>query len=392
MRLAETDQSLDTIFRDPANQTGSPNAFVGTDDYYRESSRNVGAMMHLDPHRTYGYLRAITGDLAMTAAQWRGETGQPDTAPPRVSGLSATVGGTVYLTSDGPAAFSPNGDRIADAVRIGYAVSEPAHVTIRVTEDDGTVVRSMRGWTSKGKHSVGWNGRDRSGRRPPDGQYNVTITARDLAGNMSQPRSIAVRLLTALRAPRSSIGAIHAGDDDSLDGSVRFSVELKESATVTWRLLNRAGDVVRTRYASQRMEPAELTWSWYGQSETGATVPDGWYRAVVTAATPSGTVTYARSVYVGAFRFRVSDSTPQMGQRVRFDIFNTEALKAAATLKITQPGVTPYEVKTRRIGAHHLMRYITLREGGTAGTILVQVAATDVGGQFETKVFRLPIH
>jgi hypothetical protein len=29
-------------------------------------------MMHLDPGKKEGFLRAVTGDLEMTAAEWRG--------------------------------------------------------------------------------------------------------------------------------------------------------------------------------------------------------------------------------------------------------------------------------------------------------------------------------
>jgi hypothetical protein len=41
-------------------------------DIYRESRRTPGAYIHLDPHPTAGYSRAITGHLRMTTREWMG--------------------------------------------------------------------------------------------------------------------------------------------------------------------------------------------------------------------------------------------------------------------------------------------------------------------------------
>ena len=47
----------------------------GVDPRYFESQRTVGARNHLDPHPVKGYLRAVSGDLEMTAALWRSGAG-----------------------------------------------------------------------------------------------------------------------------------------------------------------------------------------------------------------------------------------------------------------------------------------------------------------------------
>jgi hypothetical protein len=47
----------------------------GDNPLYFESQRTLGARNHLDPHPTKGYLRAISGNLAMTAALWRSGAG-----------------------------------------------------------------------------------------------------------------------------------------------------------------------------------------------------------------------------------------------------------------------------------------------------------------------------
>ena len=53
---------------------------IGVNPLYFESQRTPGARNHLDPHPTKGYLRALSGDLEMTAAIWRSGAGPLFTA------------------------------------------------------------------------------------------------------------------------------------------------------------------------------------------------------------------------------------------------------------------------------------------------------------------------
>jgi hypothetical protein len=50
--------------------------YVGWNDLYFDSQRTPGAVNHLDPDPKLGYLRAVTGDLAMTTTTWRSGAGQ----------------------------------------------------------------------------------------------------------------------------------------------------------------------------------------------------------------------------------------------------------------------------------------------------------------------------
>jgi hypothetical protein len=49
---------------------------VGWNDLYFDSLRTPGATSHLDPKPVDGYLRAVTGNLAMTTAEWRSGAGE----------------------------------------------------------------------------------------------------------------------------------------------------------------------------------------------------------------------------------------------------------------------------------------------------------------------------
>ena len=67
--LTNTDSTIDQLFM-------SPHEHVGWNDLYFDSQRTPGAVNHLDPDPNLGYLRAVTGDLAMTTATWRSGAGQ----------------------------------------------------------------------------------------------------------------------------------------------------------------------------------------------------------------------------------------------------------------------------------------------------------------------------
>jgi hypothetical protein len=53
-----------------------PGDYFGANEFYFDSVRTPGARNHLDAHPRRGYLRAVSGDLAMTTGTWRSGAGQ----------------------------------------------------------------------------------------------------------------------------------------------------------------------------------------------------------------------------------------------------------------------------------------------------------------------------
>lgn len=71
--LMRPGKTMNSIFRISSSKPGwRMSGWMGRRDIYRESRRTPGAYIHLDPHPTAGYSRAITGDLRMTTGEWRG--------------------------------------------------------------------------------------------------------------------------------------------------------------------------------------------------------------------------------------------------------------------------------------------------------------------------------
>ena len=105
-----------------------------------------------------------------------------DTQPPAVDRVEANR----Y-------AFSPDGDKQADFVRITYVLSKPAHLTLflgghRILE---TKKHAQRGSTT-------WRGTLPKGRLLRQGAYTLEVGALDLAGNSTHPKD-RLRLRVKLR-------------------------------------------------------------------------------------------------------------------------------------------------------------------------------------------------
>ena len=93
--LHTTDKTMDEMFMTPAG--GQPNGFIGWRNNRFASERMPGTSNHLDPHSSKGYVRALSGDLSMTATEWRagapplvavGEDTTPPSAPQGLTGES----------------------------------------------------------------------------------------------------------------------------------------------------------------------------------------------------------------------------------------------------------------------------------------------------------------
>lgn len=391
-QLAATKRTMDMIFEDKANKTGSPNAFIGKQDYRVASRRTRGATLHLDPHAASGHLRAISGDLRMTAAQWRGEAAPRDTLPPVLSGVSAGIGSATLTGADG-AVFSPNSDAIDDRLSVRYGMSEPGSLHIAIANTGGAVL-DIDEAVAQGHGASTWDGNDGNGQRVPDGLYTLTLTPTDQAGNHGQPTPVSVWVITALSSPGSSADAIEVADADDLAGSLRFDALLTEPAAIAFTVVDASGHVVRHGFQDPAALPGEVFWNWDGLDDatTPVPVPDGDYRALISATTVDGTITYARPVYVGAFQVHLSATHLRRGDRVKVIVLDTEALSGPLRLTVRQRGLAPYTLPLTMVSANRYSVKLTIRTGGAKGLSTWTLAGTDAHGGIETLSFTEHIH
>ncbi len=372
-QLMKPDRTMDDIFRKPSSKPGwFMSGWIGEILFETDSERTPGARIRLDEDPKGGFSRAITGRLGMTTDEWRGasDDDDDDDDAPQLGRLAAVAADT----------FSPNGDGVDETITLEHSVSEPAWVDIDVTDGAGAVVRRLSSW-SAGEDSSSWDGRGSDGHRVADGSYRLVATARDGAGNRSDPMTVDVTVLTALREPAWSTAALAPADGDSFASSARFGTRLTKDASVDLRVEDDSGGLVRTliRDADRGAGPISATWN--GSAPGGEPVQDGRYHAVVSATTELGTISHRLKVWVGPFRIGLSDPTPRRGQRIRFTVRSTESLAAAPRLTIKQAGLAAYDRSTSKSDKRTYQRSVTLKSGGSAGVLRITVTGTDKSGQ-----------
>ncbi len=76
-----------------------------------------------------------------------------------------------------PDYISPNGDGVQDAWTVHYRVLAPVHLTFRIFDETGAVVRTLeRDHSVPGSElDLAWDGRDDRGLTVPDGLYRLTV-------------------------------------------------------------------------------------------------------------------------------------------------------------------------------------------------------------------------
>jgi hypothetical protein len=137
-----------------------------------------------------------------------------------------TLAPKVTLVRLRPRVFSPDGDGRNDKVAAVYRVSEPAHALLFV---DGRL--RVRGRSAKPQGKLDWFGKV-DGHSLPARRYRISLGARDIAGNISQPTPpvfVRIRYIDMAPAVRAFVGT-------------RFRVRITSDAKrLRWLFAGRTG-------------------------------------------------------------------------------------------------------------------------------------------------------
>jgi flagellar hook assembly protein FlgD len=395
--LATSDASMDALFMTGGG--GSPSGFVGWRDARHASVRSPGAMLHLDPHPSAGYYRSLTGDVGMSAAEWR--TGAANAAapatprgePPQITALSAGADASTagQAATMGVPSFHPNGDGLDDELVVRHNVTRASFLDVAVTSSSGERVRGYSVWSDAGSGISRWNGRDDAGNVVPDGQYRLSYVPRDALGLQGDAASVSATVLTAIALAAPGSASIYPSDGDNLAENVLFLVRLNQPALLTWRIVDESGQLVRSIREDQQTPAGPQSFRWNGRDDAGVWVADGVYRSVVTAQTGLGTYAQERTVFVGAFRITPSSLTVARGARITLDVLSAERLAANPVVAIIEPGVDRRSVTARHLGGRNYRVSVATSMSGTAESVQFLVSGTDVGGGRQSSALILPL-
>jgi flagellar hook assembly protein FlgD len=378
--LFTSDMTVEDIFRIPGSKPLPYYGWIGWNPKKFDSVRTPGATNFLDPHATSGFYRAITGDLTLTGAQWA--AGTDGGGAPTMSALQAAAGGSAALVNGSMPFFTPDGDGVSDSLPISYAVDKEAFVDFVVRTAAGDVIRTFSTWSPAGSGNATWDGKNDAGGWVADGQYTVTGTPRNRAGQEGSARTINVKVLTTMRAPTASPAHFYAADGDAVAATTKLSVTLEQPATFTWKIVDANNDPVRTKASSVDTAAGLQTWAWDGKNDAGAYVPDGTYYSVMTAATAAGAYSHRLPIEVRAFRLTTAATAPfSRGTQTKVVVFSAEKLGSKPKIKVWVPGLTAVTYGTyKQAGGSY---YVTVKLPAKAlpGTVRMNVFGFDAAGQ-----------
>ncbi len=311
-------------------------------DLYLDSVRTPGAIVHLDPHPTLGYLRAVTGDLNFTFDQWWGGTGNGgggggggDTTPPTISDFTAEPDSGTQPAEGQLPVFTPNGDGVDDTLTLTRTLSEAAMIKYTVTDATGNVVRTFTVQAEEGTGTDTWDGQDGDGNGVTDGRYTVKATPTDAAGNVGDSVSTKALLLTTMRVAVATPAVFDPNGNGPSETQTQ-TVTLDHAATVDWIIRNDSGTTVRTVMDGERHDAGDLTFSWDGRDDSGQPLPNGVYWIVTSAKTGRGTETQQVAVSVGPFKVDVFGSATG---KVIVKLVAADAQAQAPTVTLKSSGV-----------------------------------------------------
>jgi flagellar hook assembly protein FlgD len=346
----------------------------------------------------FGYVRSIVGDLSLKSSTWRagaatGSTPTPTPTPtpssdptppaaaPELTTLKADqAGGTYPAADESLPVFTPNGDGTSDSLTLRYKSSAAAKLRVTVTNSAGKVVRTFSVSGRKGSATFAWNGKTDSGAVAPDGTYTVRV---HVSGGNS--RTTSVKVLTAIKVPRTSHALLNASDGDSLARTATQSVAVHSTTRLLWRILDSRGDVVRTGMDNVRVLTGTRSWVWDGKDESGAYVPDGTYSSVVTATTSKGSYSHQVAVRVMAYQVH-GDFSQRPGHWNTFTIDSAESQGSTPRLTVRQPGLSSYRLTLKKVSTNRWSAIWKARPG-SMGPVTFTISGTDIKGGTDSRTW-----
>lgn len=256
---------------------------------------------------------------------------------------------------------------------------------------------------------VGWNDLYFDSQRTPgavnhldpsvDGSYHRAVTGRlgmttaewrGGAGQIVPPPPPTPGVPPLLMATPSK-AQFFPGDSDALMPNTTFKLKVSQPTPVTWQMVDATGATVRTIRSGTPTPAGTTSFVWDGKSDTGAYVPDGWYRSVATAETTSGPYTQEQRVFVGAFQIIPSTTAAVLGGSLQLRLISTEPLSGVPTVQVSQPGQETRTFTARRTTGKKYTVTVPLL-AGAPGAVTFVVSGSDRNGGWQSSALGLPLN
>ena len=103
------------------------------------------------------------------------------------------------------------------------------------------------------------------------------------------------------------------------------------------------------------------------------------------------TVSQSVGFEMNAFAITSSTLTPKRGRSITITAKPAEALGGRVTMSIFQPGKSAWTVRMTKLSSGSYRATVTLKTGGSAGTLKISVQANDAKGKLNKTYLKLPL-
>lgn len=181
--------------------------------------------------------------------------------------------------------FSPDGDGTKDSVTFLQTTSREDSWKGTITNQSGDVVLEVN-WRGKAEESFTWDGRDKSDRLLPDGQYLYQLSSTDTAGNTGTSDRHEISIETVVSSDISlTLNRTHISpDEEEGKGTVTLNPAIEDTEGIDsfiLNIINSSGSEVWKRESSPEAWSGEPV-QWNGRNTENKIVSDGSYKARFT--------------------------------------------------------------------------------------------------------------
>lgn len=186
-----------------------------------------------------------------------------------VNGVAMSVSGVTSV----PVYFSPNNDGRADTTTVSATFNHTANWTLQIRNGSGNLVRSYSG--SGSSMSQLWNGRNTSNNLVANGVYTATVTVTDAGGSVASGSTQVIK--DSLVPSVSGFGDSPDPFRPSTGQTTTIRYTLSEPATVSLKIYNSGGTLVRTLVSDVFQTTLTNQLVWNGRNDSNVIVPAGTY-------------------------------------------------------------------------------------------------------------------
>jgi len=173
--------------------------------------------------------------------------------------------------------FSPNGDGVKDNILFTLQAEKDIEWSCTIATPEEIIVKTIE-WGTDIPAVFEWDGKGENGTVLPEGVYDITVSGRDRAGNITEKTAQGITIDVRERQATVDIDThVFSPNGDGMLDSLTFIPILSDRSRIdTWDLIvqTEKGDTAK-RFRGRRYIPLQIVWDGKPQGKLSAKYPSG---------------------------------------------------------------------------------------------------------------------